>query len=81
MRLLLDHGLNTNARCCGRYTPLVLAVSTSRKMSSYAVIYVLLENGALVDIPIMQGYTPLYHEAIQSYDIAWILLNSRARID
>jgi hypothetical protein len=50
-------------------------------MSSYAVIYVLLENGALVDIPIMQGYTPLYHEAIQSYDIAWILLNSRARID
>lgn len=74
MRLLRDHGLNTNARCLGIYTPPVLAVSTSRKLSTSAVIYVLREKGAPVVVPIMQGCTPLYHEAIQSHEAAQILL-------
>ena len=50
-------------------------------MSSCAVIYVLLEKGALVVIPIMQGYMPLYHSMIQSFEAAQILLNSGARTD
>ena len=82
LRLLLDRGVDVNARCCMIHTPLQAAVTAVEdEEDPIAVIQLLLEKGAVLDVCDRQSHTPLYNAAGKSYRVVQILLNFGASAD
>ena len=70
LRLLLDRGVDVNAKCCMIHTPLQAAVAAVEdEEDPIAVIQLLLEKGVVLDVCDRQGHSPLYNAAGKSYRV------------
>ena len=82
LRLLLDRGVDINAKFCMIHTPLQAAVAAVEdEEDPIAVIQLLLEKGVVLDVCDRQGHMPLYNAAGKSYrvkqnvELVWGLLD------
>ena len=69
--MLLENGLDINAKNGGGETPLFIASKYSEKINSTKIIKLLLDNGADINIQDNFGLTPL-HIASQFSDITTV---------
>jgi ankyrin repeat protein len=77
LRMLLDAGADPNAQPVGGQTPLLMAVEGAGQTPATAVIQLLLERGARVNVPDMQGETALHKAArAGNLELAKLLLQA-----